>query len=131
MAMMLLDKGDYMFTFDLKSGYHHVHVDIRPTQYKYLGFAWERDGTMQFYVFTVLRFGLATACYIFTKILRPLVKLWCGSGVKIMYLDDAIGAASGREKARRASCLVKDSLVKAGFVFHIERSCWDTASTAK
>ena len=129
-AMMLLDKGDYMFTYDLKSGYHHV--DIRPTQNKYLGFAWERDGTVQFYVFTVLPFGLATACYIFTKLLRPLVKLWRRSGVKIvMYLDDGIGAAAGRENARRASCLVRDSLVNAGFVFHIEKSCWEPASIAK
>ena len=74
-AMLLFLKGDNMFTFDLKSGYHHV--DIRPTQYKYLGFAWERDGTVRFYVLTVLPFGLVTACYVSTKILRPLVNLWC------------------------------------------------------
>ena len=46
-----------MFTFDLKSGYHHV--DICPAQCKYLGFAWESDGVKHYYVFTVLPFGLA------------------------------------------------------------------------
>ena len=32
-AMLLLDKGDFMFTFDLKLGYHHT--DICPSQYTY------------------------------------------------------------------------------------------------
>ena len=63
--MLLFEKDDYIFTFDLKSGYHQI--DIRPAQHKYLGFAWEREGRRQFYPFTVLPFGLATACYIFTK----------------------------------------------------------------
>ena len=36
MAMLLLEKGDYMFSFDLKSGYHHV--DIAKEHWKYLGF---------------------------------------------------------------------------------------------
>ena len=54
-AMLLLEKGDYMFAFDLKSGYHHV--DIADVHHKYLGFAWKE----KFYVFTVLSFGLASA----------------------------------------------------------------------
>ena len=129
-AMLLLEKGDYMFTFDLKSGYHHV--DIRPVQYRYLGFSWERGNTAQFYVFTVLPFGLATACYIFTKLLRPLVKLWRGSGAKtVMYLDDGIGAAAGKENTKRVSCLVRGTLKKAGFVTHNEKSHWEPASTVK
>ena len=35
MAMMLFEQGELMFTFDLKSGYHHV--EIAPQHYKYLG----------------------------------------------------------------------------------------------
>ena len=37
-ALLLLEKGDYLFSFDLKSGYHHV--EITDVHYKYLGFAW-------------------------------------------------------------------------------------------
>ena len=37
-AMMLFKKGDYLFPFDLKSGYHHV--DIANHHWKYLGFKW-------------------------------------------------------------------------------------------
>jgi len=34
-ALMLFGKGDKAFTFDLKSGYHHV--DIHESCWKYLG----------------------------------------------------------------------------------------------
>ncbi len=34
-AMLLFERGDYMFSFDLKSGYHHVDI-----HWKYLGFSW-------------------------------------------------------------------------------------------
>ena len=68
--MLLFEKGDFLFSFDLKSGYHHV--DIATIHQKYLGFSWQRA----YYVFTVLPFGLSTACYMFTKLLRPLVSYW-------------------------------------------------------
>ena len=64
-AMLLIEKGDYLFSFDLKSGYHHV--DIAQVHRKYLGFAWGHP----FYVFTVLPFGLCIACCMFTKLVRP------------------------------------------------------------
>ena len=32
---------------------------------------------------------------------------------------------------KKASCLVKDTLDKAGFVTHIEKSHWEPSSTAK
>ena len=47
-AMMLFEQGELMFSFDLKSGYHHV--DIAAQHYKYLGLEWNN----KFYVFTVL-----------------------------------------------------------------------------
>ena len=37
-AMMLFRPGEYMFTFDLKSGYHHVEVVQAHHKYMYLGF---------------------------------------------------------------------------------------------
>ena len=97
-AMLLFEKGDFLFSFDLKSGYHHV--DIAPVHQKYLGFSWAGSH----YLFTVLPFGLSTACYIFTKLLRPLVKYWRGQGIRIVvYLDDGIGAVSGESNAIKTS----------------------------
>ena len=62
-AAQLLEKGCWMTTFDLKSGYHHI--EIHPDYWSYLGFSWEHGGKRVHYVFRVLPFGLATACYVF------------------------------------------------------------------
>ena len=37
-AMMLFRPGEYMFTFDLKLGYHHAEVVQAHHKYMYLGF---------------------------------------------------------------------------------------------
>ena len=59
---LLFQKGDFDFTFDLKSGYHHV--DIHKDSQAFLGFSWGEGVSRQFYTFTVLSFGLASACYV-------------------------------------------------------------------
>ena len=80
-AMMLFKRGDYLFSFDLKSSYHHV--DIAKHHWKYLGFNWEGMN----YVFTVLPLGLSTTCYMFTKIVRPLDRYWRARGLHILVLE--------------------------------------------
>ena len=69
-AKEVLNPGDFMFTFDLKSGYHHV--EIFPEHRKYLSFAWTfSSGRTRFFQFSVLPFGLTSAPYLFTKLLKP------------------------------------------------------------
>ena len=60
------------FSFDLKSGYYDV--EIFEGHQTYLGFSWKHSNSsqMEFYVFTVLPFGLSSAPHEFTKILKPL-----------------------------------------------------------
>ena len=112
-AMLMFEKGDYVFKFDLKAGYHHV--DIFELHQKYLGFAWEVEGVRQYFVFTVLPFGLASACYAFTKLMRPMVKYWRGRGLRaIVYIDDGIAAVKGEGAAKRESELVRKDLLDAG-----------------
>ena len=72
--MLMFQKGDFMFSFDLKSGYHHV--DTYHPHRKLLGFQWEAKGNQMYQVFSVLMFGLSTEFYAFTKLLRPLVRYW-------------------------------------------------------
>ena len=49
-AKEILSPGDFMFTFDLKSGYHHV--EIFPEHRKYLSFAWTfSSGRTRFFQF--------------------------------------------------------------------------------
>ena len=100
-VLLLLEKEDFLCTFDLKSGYHHV--DIHTQSQLFLGFTWEQS----YYVFTVLPFGLSLACYVFTKLMRPLVKLWRSKGIRcVVDIDDGIIAAAGRERAQQDSDFV-------------------------
>ena len=62
-------------------------------------------------MFAVLPLGLATACYAFKKLLRPLVKYWRSQGLRaILYLDDGIIAVMGKAAAAQASHKVRQDL---------------------
>ena len=81
-ALEYINPGDYTASFDLKSGYHHI--DVNKDFQKYLGFAWDFGNGTRYFEFTVLPFGLSTAGYIFTKVLRCLVKHWRELSIKIV-----------------------------------------------
>ena len=70
----LFQSGYVFFTFDLKSG--HLHVEIFSDHQHYLGFSWLFDFGVKYFVFSVLPFGLSSASYIFTKLVRALVGYW-------------------------------------------------------
>jgi hypothetical protein len=82
--MTYFEQDAYMFSFDLKSGYHHV--EIFEGHQTYLGFTWKCPVSLheKFYVFTVLPFGLSTACYIYSR------KHW--RYLNIYYIHDKITA---------------------------------------
>ena len=73
-AIQYFQSDALLFSFDLKSGYHHVEID--PQYHKYLGFSWSIHGVQRYFRFTVLPFGLSSAPWIFTKIMKPLVTHW-------------------------------------------------------
>lgn len=80
-----MQPNDHMVFTDYKMGYHHV--DIHPDFWKYLGIEW--DGN--FYTFTSMPFGLATACWAFTKITRELLNKWRRMGQRCSsFIDDLI-----------------------------------------
>lgn len=122
-AMLMFQKGNYLFSFDLKSSYHHV--DINENNWQYLGFAWDNGGEKKYFCFKVLPFSLATACYVFTKLLQPIIKYWCSQSLRaIIYLDDGVVAVKGKDAADAASRRVRNDLSKAGLVENTEKSNW-------
>ena len=111
-----------MLSFDLKSGYHHV--DIHRQHRQYLGFSWHHESNIGYYVFSVLPFGLSTACYLFTKLMRPLVKYWIQQGLRIvLYLDNGIVAVQGEQAALVASKAIQEDLDRAGLVVNVAKCC--------
>ena len=122
-ALQYFRKNHFMFSFDLKSGYHHI--DIYPEHCKYLSFAWDFGSGSRYFSFQVLPFGLSSAPFIFTKCLRPLVKHWRNKGFFIVvYLDDGWCIAPSLSACDLISQTVKSDLLKAGLVANHEKSVW-------
>ena len=118
-------KDFFVFSFDLKSGYHQV--DIFPDHRKYLAFSWEFvPGHTRFFQFTVLPFGLSSAPYIFTKLLKPLQTHWRAQGIPIaIFFDDGVGAGPSIQVAKLNSSLVRSDLASCGFEINHEKSNWE------
>ena len=88
----LFQSGYFFFTFDLKSGYHHV--EIFPDHRQYLGFSWNFGSVVKYFVFTLLPFGMSPAPYIFSKLVRSLVNYWRSLWRPVVtFLDDGIGGS--------------------------------------
>ena len=77
-------------------------MDIFHDRRKYLAFSWDfGDGH------TVLPFGLSSAPFIFTKLLKPLETHWRSQGIPIaIFFDDGVGAGSSIEAAKIKSSLL-------------------------
>ena len=131
MVAELFDEDDYFITFDLTSGYHHI--DIHPDYHAYLGFHWEfKSGKIRYFQFTVLPFGLCSAGYVFTKLLRPFVKRWRGKGMKaIVYLDDGVAAQKDKERAKLAGRIIESDLTSAGFFINRKKSNFEPVQSGK
>lgn len=101
----IFGSGFYFFTFDLESGYHHVGIVQHHQQF--LGFSrLFSHGARRYFTFKVLPFGLSSACFVFAKLLRPLVTCWQSMGhVSLVYIDDGISGARDRVSARAASLI--------------------------
>jgi len=112
------------FSFDLKSGYHHVEI-FQPYQ-TFLSFSWDFQGETRYYIFTVLPFGLSAAPYIFTKILRPLVAWWRANDIYIaVFLDDGWSIADGYNSPKIIASRVRSDIHLAGFITNSEKSVWE------
>ena len=120
-----LPGANWLFGFDLKSGYHHV--DIVPRHRPYLGFAYnDHQGRVRYFMFNVMPFGLAPAGFVFTKLLRVLIKLWRSNSIRIVtFFDDGISADCGYEEAVANSNTVKQDLLLAGYIPNARKSSWD------
>ena len=119
-----LPRATHMFGFDLKSGYHHV--DIVPRHRPYLGFAYpDHRGKQRFFMFLVMPFGLAPAGFVFTKLLRVLVKIWQSRSIKIVvFFDDGMASAFSLQEGLQHSTIVKQDLILAGYIPNVDKCQW-------
>jgi hypothetical protein len=123
----VLDFNQYYFSFDFKSGYHHVDI-FQPHQ-QYLGFCWSHDSSTRYYVFTVLPFGLNSACYLFTKLTRPLVYYWRARGINsFIYIDDGLIVSPTMKVAHSNLSIVRYTIARCGFVPSESKCVWQPST---
>ena len=100
--------------------YHHVNI-YQPHQ-KYLGFSRVINGVERYFEFKVLPFGFSTACFRFTKLLKPFSTRWRSPGHScFIYIDDGISGHMTKSWAIIASSRQKLDLTKE--VFIISEKC--------
>ena len=121
--LQVVEQGDYMWSFDLKSAYHQIEM-FEP-HWRYLGLAIEAEGRQRFFVFTCLPFGLNDAARALTKLLRFPLQRWREWGARsFLHLDDGIGAVRSEKKAQELSDRVKSDLAKFGLLTSDEKCVW-------
>ena len=107
-----LFKALFCFFLRSKSGYHHV--DIFPEHRAFLAFSWDfGTGVARYFQFTVLPFGLSSAPFIFTKLLKSLETLWRSHGIPLaIFFNDGVGAGQLVEAANHnISSLSRDRIL--------------------
>ena len=121
--MICFSQVIFFLTFDLKSGYHHI--ETFPDHRQYLGFSWNFGSVVKYFVSTVLPFGMSSAPYIFSKLVRSLVNYWCGLGRRVVtFLDDGIGRSPDYASCLVLSRLCRSDLDSAGFFVNLQKSVW-------
>ena len=83
-----------------------------------MAFAWDfGDGVLKYFQFPVLPFGLSSAPFLFTKLLKPVVTSWRCKGIPmVIFLDDGLGGGASSIQAKINSLTVNADLLKFGFV---------------
>ena len=125
-GLSYFQKGAFMISFDLKSGYHHI--EIHPEYQTFWGFAWKfpDSQTRKYFIFTVLPFGLSTGPHIFTKTLKPLVKHWRYSGISLgLFLDDGWLTESEKEACKVLSQNIRSDLADSGLITNEQKCQWE------
>lgn len=118
-AMRLIQQGCYGATIDLKEAYYilPIHADHR----KFLRFFFEGE----IYEFTCLPFGLASAPYTFTKLMKPIVQNLRKQGIScVNYLDDFLLLGQSKEECSRNLTIATQLIETLGFVVNLEKSAF-------
>ncbi|XP_044130754.1 uncharacterized protein LOC122943828 [Bufo gargarizans] len=114
----LLLPGDWLAKIDLQDAY--LTVPVSPSSRDLLRFLWNG----QAWRFTCLPFGLSSAPWCFTKIMRPVVAWLRSRGVRlIVYLDDILIMAQSRALLLRHLHLTVTLVSDLGFIVNQEKSC--------
>ncbi|KZS15145.1 Uncharacterized protein APZ42_019368 [Daphnia magna] len=116
MLKTMVKQGDWFGKIDLRDAY--LTVPVHPAHQRYLQLQW-RD---ILYEFTCLPFGLSSAPWAFTKLLRPVAAYLLRRGIHlIIYLDDMLIISSSKDSLTRDFNFIKSLLEFLGFLVNMEK----------
>ncbi|XP_070519715.1 uncharacterized protein [Cardiocondyla obscurior] len=116
----------YMATIDLEDAY--LQVPIHEDHRKFLRF--QLRGTT--YEYNVLPFGLSTAPFIFTKVMRPVLSYLRQKGLYlVIYLDDFLLLGSSLEECQTNVSISINLLSSLGFCVNYKKSQLIPSTTCK
>ncbi|XP_036146143.1 uncharacterized protein LOC118646722 [Monomorium pharaonis] len=116
-VVQLLSPGDFLATIDLEDAY--LLLPIHREDRHFLRFSFSG----QFFQFRVLPFGLASAPYIFTRILKPILHHIRQRGIfSVVFLDDFLLMAPSRSQSEENVSVVLNLLSSLGFIVNKRKS---------
>lgn len=125
-ATKLVSPSCYMASIDLKDAY--LLVPIHSRSRKYLRFQF--NSTL--YEFQALPFGLSTAPFVFTKIMKPIVAhMRSLSFLSVVYLDDFLLFGISYEECCKNGKFTVKFLEKLGFIINFKKSVLSPSNTCK
>lgn len=126
MAQRLMRRDCYMASIDLEDAYLLVPID--PEYRKFLCFSFQG----QVYQFNALPFGLSSAPYVFTKILKPVAAYLRERGLKsVIYLDDFLLLGESYNKCKENVQITINFLRSLGFILSLRKCELEPAKQRK
>lgn len=115
-AIKLVSENNFMGTVDLKDAY--FLIKIHDNYKKYLRFEFDNG----LYEFNVLPFGLNTAPFVFTKIMKPVVGLLRSCGfMSSIYLDDLLLIGNSYDDCLENIAVTQQLLSALGFIINKDK----------
>lgn len=109
--------GEWFTIIDLKDAYFSIPVNAHHQPFLQILF----EG--QIFQFICLPFGLSSAPWAFTKLLKPIVSFLRGKGIKLnFYLDDFLIISSGQTQSEKDFLFTVELLEAVGFVINRAKS---------
>ena len=116
-ATQLISSGDHMISIDLQDAY--LLVPVHKQSQKYLKF--EFRGKL--YKFVCLPFGLSTSPYVFTKVLKPVMKILRSQAYRsVIYLDDILCIGGHYDDCLKNALATINTLQTLGFLINNNKS---------
>ena len=113
----LLQKGDYMKSIDLQDAY--FAVPVQKDSQKYLKFSW--NGVL--YKFVCVCFGIKSAPFLFTKLLKPVYAMLREQKIRCFYyIDDSLNMDKEMAVCQSNTKMMLHSLESLGYTVNYKKS---------